>query len=167
MMSEAVQELASVGASTLIAAMLIGDWEKSCVRIARVLGRGETKDTQVALDRLERSRTVLAGMSGNELERAQAEQELVWQTRLGDLLESQPDAESELRALVTEIQQYLKGPANSRQAAQYSAGFNHVQHAVLVNSEVSGGGELGTERADCPIARIPRPPPGYQHPGGA
>jgi hypothetical protein len=142
MMSEAVQELASAGASTLIAAMLAGDWEKSSVRIAQVLGRGEPKDTQVALDRLERSRTALAGMSGNALEHARAEQGLVWRTRLGDLLESQPDAKSELRALLTWIQQDLKGPASPQQAARYSAGFDQVQHAVLVNSEVRGGGEL-------------------------
>ena len=80
-----------------------------------------------ATDRLERSRGVLAGLSGAELEQAKAAQQAAWAARLADLLEEHPDAAGELEALVSQVgggqaagrvQQAVTGSGNAQQAVQ-------------------------------------------------
>ncbi|WP_155127414.1 hypothetical protein [[Actinomadura] parvosata] len=75
-------------------------WTSAKQGFARLLGRGQPERQGVAVQRLERSRQELAGRTGAELERARAEQETAWRLRLSDLLEDEPAAEAELRALV-------------------------------------------------------------------
>jgi hypothetical protein len=78
---------------------------------------------------LERSRAALRGLTGQDLERAQAEQEIVWRTRLSDLLERDPGIGTELQALIAEVQ------AQTRQAVgtieQHAAAFDQARQAVL------------------------------------
>ena len=78
---------------------------------------------------MEQSRAALAGLSGADLERAQAEQEVVWRTRLGDLLEQDPATETELRTLVTAVQAQVAGSAGPVQ--QRAAAYDQAQQAVL------------------------------------
>lgn len=66
----------------------------------RLLGRGEAKRAEAAAAQLEQSRAALAAVSGPGLDQARSEQEIVWRTRLEDLLEQEPGAEGELRVLV-------------------------------------------------------------------
>ena len=88
------------------------------------------------------------GRSGADLERAQAEQEIVWRTRLADLLESHPEAEDELRVVVAEVQAQVIGSAV--QVDQHVTGFDQAQQAVLgqgVQTNTFGGqGEPRTRR---------------------
>lgn len=149
MAAEASQALASTGGSALVAAMATDSWEELRARIARVLGRGEAEDTQAALDRLDRSRAALARLSGSALELAQAEQELIWRTRLGDLLEIHPDTEDEVRVLIAGIQQHLIRPVGSQQVIQHLTGFDKVQHAVRIHGvqNITSSGQDGPARA--------------------
>ncbi len=128
MLTEALIVLASTGGSALVTAMVTDGWEGVKARFARLFGRGDAKQAEVAAGRLEQSRAVLAGLSGPGLERERAEQEVVWRTRLGDLLEHDPSAEQELRTLVAEVQAQVVGSAG--RVEQHAAAFDQAQQAV-------------------------------------
>ena len=91
--------------------MVTDSWEGVKARFARLFGRGDAGQAEAAAGRLEQSRAVLAGLSGAGLERARTEQEMVWRARLSDLLDHDPSAEPELRALVAEVQAQVSGSA--------------------------------------------------------
>jgi hypothetical protein len=86
---------------------------------------------------------VLTGLSGADLERARAEQEIVWRTRLADLLEHDPSAEQELRVLVAEVQAQVVGSAG--RVEQHAAAFNQAQQAIQGHGvqNVTFGGQGG------------------------
>jgi hypothetical protein len=128
MLTEALAALASTGGSALVTAMVTDSWEGVRARFARLFGRGDAKQAEAAAGRLEQSRTVLARLSGPNLERARAEQEIVWRTRLGDLLEQDPSAEQELRTVVAEVQAQVVGSAG--RVEQHAAAFDQAQQAV-------------------------------------
>ena len=68
-------------------------------------------------------------MSGSDLEQGErAEQEVIWRTRLGDLLKQDPAAEQELRALVAEVQAQVIGSAGP--VVQRFAAYDQAQQAV-------------------------------------
>jgi hypothetical protein len=120
--------------------MVTDGWEGVRDRFSRLMGRGDPKATEDAAARLENSRAVLAGQSGAALERAQAEQEIAWRTRLADLLESHPEAENELRAVVADVQAQVIGSAV--RVEQNVAGFDQARQAVLgqgVQTNAFGG----------------------------
>lgn len=119
--------LATAGGNALVAAMATDGWEVIKKQFARLLGQGGKKETETAVARLEEARKSLAGLSGAELERAQAEQEVAWRTRLVDLLENAPTAATELRVLVGEIQANLTGSGDL--VEQRVTAFDHAQIA--------------------------------------
>lgn len=132
--------LAAAGGTALVNAMVTDGWEGVRKRFARLLGRGDEKETEAAAARLEKSHGMLSGLSGADLERAQAEQAIVWRTRLGDLLENHPDAEDELRRLVADVQAQVI--SSSGPVTQQVAGFDQAQQAVQghgVQKNVFGG----------------------------
>jgi hypothetical protein len=96
MLSEAL----AAGGTALVSAMATDGWTSAKQGFARLLGRGKPEQQEVTEQRLERSRQELAGRSGAELEQALTVQEAAWRLRLSDLLEDDPTAEAELRALV-------------------------------------------------------------------
>jgi hypothetical protein len=148
MLVETLAALAVAGGNALVSAMVTDGWEGVRERFARLLGRGDPKATGDAAARLEDSRVVLAGRSGTDLERAQAEQEIAWRTRLADLLESHPESEDELRLVVAEAQAQVIGSAV--RIDQHVAGFDEAQQGVLgqgVQMNTFGGQrEPGTRR---------------------
>jgi hypothetical protein len=103
-LGEAAAELAAVGGTALVTAMVTDGWENFKARFARLLGRGHAEETEVVGVRLDESQAMLLGLAGADLERARVEQQLVWRVRLGDVLERHPGAENELRSLVAEIE---------------------------------------------------------------
>lgn len=140
MVVAALAALAAGGGTALVNAMVTDGWKGVRKRFARLLGRGEEKETEAAVARLEKSHQMLAGLSGAELERAQAEQAIVWRTRLSDLLEDHPDAEGELRTLVADVQAQVIGTTGP--VYQQVAGFDQAQQAVQghgVQKNVFGG----------------------------
>lgn len=128
-MTEALAGLASTGGTALVTAMVTDGWEDVKGGFARLFGRGKTGEAETAIARLEQSQAALAGLSGADLEQARAEQEVVWRTRLGDLLEKDPAAEKELRRLASEVQAQVAGSAGPVQ--QHAAAYDQAQQAVL------------------------------------
>jgi len=119
MLDAALMALASTGGNALVTAMATDGWESAKARIAKIFGRGKKTATQAAAARLEKSRTALR--SAPDPGQAQAEQQLIWRTRLADLLEQHPGTESDLRAAITEIQAHflqINQQANARDQAQ-------------------------------------------------
>ena len=144
MLAEALTALASTGGTALVTAMVTDSWEGVRARVARLFGRGNPQQAEAAVGKLEQSRAALAGLSGAELERAAAEQQVVWRTRLADLLEEDPGAERELRELVAEIQVQTGGSAGT--VVQHAAAYDQAQQAVLGHGvqNVNFGGQDGS-----------------------
>ena len=129
MLEDALVALASTGGTALVTAMVTDSWEGIRARFARLIGRGHTREIEAAESQLEQSRVALEGLTGQDLERAQAEQAIVWRTRLGDLLERDPSVEAELRALITEASARTLGAAG--RIEQHVTAFDQAQQAVL------------------------------------
>lgn len=127
MLAEALAALASTGGTALVTAMVTDSWESIKGRVARMLGRGDAQQTDAAQERLELSRAALDGVVGAELDRARAEQEIVWRTRLADLLEADPQAAEELRSLIDVIQ----AQASTGPVVQHVTAYDQAQQAVL------------------------------------
>lgn len=129
MLDEALAALASTSSAALVTAMVTDGWEGLRNRIARLLGRGDAKNTNLATARLEQSRARLVSSSGAELDQVRAEQEIGWRTQLEDLLEHDPGAAQELRDLLAEVQ------ACGAEAAGWvelrATAYDHAQQAVL------------------------------------
>ena len=132
-MLEALIALAALAGNTVVAAATTDAWEAARRKFARLLGRGDSKKEQLADKRLEETRQQLDGVTGQKLEKAQADLAKAWQVRMADLLEEDPGAEAELQSLVEEIRAQL--PATVVSA---------VDHAIAAGRDVtvsaSGGG---------------------------
>jgi hypothetical protein len=152
-MLEALIALAALAGNTVVSAATTDAWEACRRGIARLLGRGDAKKTELAKQRLAETHNQLATAAGADLERARAAQEAQWTTRLTDLLEENPDVEAELRALVREIR------------AQFPAGgVSAADHAVAAGRDVSisaAGGAVaaGVIHGDVAPPGPPRPGP--------
>ena len=143
MLAEALAALASTGGTAVVTAMVTDSWEGIKARFARLLGRGDAKETEAVAARLEQSRAVLVSASGAGLERVRTEQEIAWRTRLEDLLEHDPGAENELRTLAAEVQAQVIGSAG--RVEQHAAAFDQAQQAVQGHGvqNVTFGGQSG------------------------
>jgi hypothetical protein len=128
-------------------------------KFAQLLGRGDSNKEQLADRRLEETRQQLEGASGQELEKAQADLEKVWQLRLQDLLEEDPGVEAELRALVEEIRAQL--PAGVVSAAGHSVAAGRDVSISATSGGVAGGVIHGGVSTGNP----PSPDPGKGEPG--
>ncbi len=101
--------LAALAGNTVVAAATTDAWEAARRKFARLLGRGDPKQEQLAVQRLEETRQQLTAAEGAALEQARAALAERWAVRLADLLEEDPGAEADLRTLVREIQAALPG----------------------------------------------------------
>jgi hypothetical protein len=128
MLTEALVTLASTGGTALVTAMVTDGWEGIKARFARLIGRGHTTEIEAAGAQLDQSRAALEGLTGPDLERACAEQEIVWRTRLSDLLEQDPSVETELRGLIAETQSQVLSAGG--RVEQHAVAFDQAQQAV-------------------------------------
>jgi hypothetical protein len=133
MPGEVLVALAQWAGQTVAAAAVTDVWESARRKFARLLGRGDPKRAEVAERWLAQTREQLTTEAGAQLESARAAQAQRWEGRFADLLDEDPGAEADLRALVQEI------------AAQLPAGMvSAADHAVAagrdVNITASGGG---------------------------
>jgi hypothetical protein len=133
MLADTLMALPSLAANTVVAAATTDAWEAAGQGFARLLGRGDPEQEQLAERRLAETREQLTGAEGQDLERARAVLAERWAVRLADLLEEDPDAEADLRALVQEIQAAL--PAGMVSAADHAAAAGRD---MII--EASGGG---------------------------
>ncbi len=107
MLADTLMALASLAGNTVVAAATTDAWETAGQRFARLLGRGDPEQEQLAERRLAETREQLTGAEGADLERARAALAERWAGRLADLLEEYRDAEADLRALIQEVQAAL------------------------------------------------------------
>jgi hypothetical protein len=125
--------LAQFAGQTVAGAAITDVWEAARGRLARLLGRGDGRRTQVAEQWLAQTHEQLAAAAGGELERARETAAERWAGRFADLLDEDPSVEAELRALVDEVAARL--PTGAVSAADHS-----VAAGRDVNVTASGGG---------------------------
>jgi hypothetical protein len=133
MPGEVLMALAQFAGQTVAAAAVTDVWESARRKLAQLLGRGDQRKTEVAERWLDETRQQLTAAQGTDLESVQAAAGRRWEGRFADLLDEDPAAEADLRALVEEI------------ASQLPAGMvSAVDHSVAagrdVNITASGGG---------------------------
>jgi hypothetical protein len=154
-MLEALIALAALAGNTVVTAATTDAWEAVRHKLAKLIGRGDAKKEQLADKRLVETRQQLEALSGQELEKARADLGKIWQVRMADLLEEDPDLADGLRALVKEIQAQL--PAATAAAADHAAAAGRD-----MNISASGGGV-----AAAVIHGDVRPDPTVQDPAGS
>jgi hypothetical protein len=153
-MLEALIALAALAGNTVVAAATTDAWEAARRKFAQLLGRGDAKKEQLADKRLEETHQQLTNVTGQELEKAQAEQGKIWQVRMADLLEEDPGIEAKLRALVDEVRAQLP-------ATVVSAG----DHAVAAGRDVNISASQGAVAAGVIHGNVAPPDP--TRPGSA
>ena len=114
--------LAQFAGQTVAGAAITDVWEAVRGRFARLLGRGDTRKTDVAERWLEQTHQQLTTAVGAGLEHAQQAQAQRWAARFADLLDEHPGVEVELRALVNEVAAQLSGTAVSAADHSVAAG---------------------------------------------
>jgi hypothetical protein len=133
-LTETLLALATAASTHLVTAMTADGWTQLKEQVARLLGRGDPDEERRHLDRLDRSRSELAG-AGTDVDPDQdvgqaAERErAAWQARFQDLLEETPDAETRLRALVDLLGATGAATAGAVQVNATASG--QAQQAVL------------------------------------
>jgi hypothetical protein len=130
MLPETLMALAALAGNTVVAAATTDAWEAARRKFARLLGRGNPKQEQLAEQRLEETRQQLTGAASEQARAALAER---WAGRLADLLEEDPGVEADLRALVQEIQ-------GAPPAGMVSAAGHAVAAGRDVNISATDGG---------------------------
>jgi hypothetical protein len=145
-----ISSLAALAGNTLVAAAVSDVWDTARHRFARLFGRGQPDP--VTERRLEATRSQLAAAPADGLDQVQADLAGQWALRLADLLEEDPGAETELRALVEEIGALL--PAGAVSAAD---------HSVAAGRDVSIRADRGSVAAGVIHGNVA--PPGPTGPG--
>jgi hypothetical protein len=133
MPGEVLMALAQFAGQTLAAAAVTDVWESVRHKVARLLGRGDQRKTEVAQRWLDETHQQLTAAQGTDLEPARVTAARRWEGRFADLLDEDPAVEADLRALVEEIAAEL--PAGMVSAADHS-----VASGRDVNITASGGG---------------------------
>ena len=153
MIAGALITLAALAAQTVVKAAATDGWEAAKRGFARLLGRGNPQQEQLAEQRLERTREQLTDAAGTDLEQARTTLVTQWTGRLTDLLEEAPDLEADLRALVQRIQAEL--PAEMVSAADHS--FAAGQDVNI--SATTGGFAAGVFHGDLKLPNPSGPDP--------
>jgi hypothetical protein len=126
--------LAQWAGQTVAAAAVTDVWESVRGRVARLLGRGDSRKNDVAEGWLAQTREqLIAAAPGAELERAREAQAERWAGRFADLLDEEPALELELRMFVQEVASQLPTGAVSAAGHSVAAGRD-------VTITASGGG---------------------------
>jgi hypothetical protein len=107
MPGEVLMALAQWAGQTVAAAAVTDVWESARGKFARLLGRSDARKTEVAERWLAETHEQLTVVEGADLERARAALAQRWEGRFADLLDEDPGAEADLRALVQEIRAAL------------------------------------------------------------
>src|SRR5580698_5732273 len=118
MLAEGLIALAQFAGQAVAAAAVTDAWEAARHKVARLLGRGDPRKTEVAERWLDETHQQLTTAEGAEPEQVQAAAIRRWEGRFADLLDEDPDVEADLRALVAEIQAQL--PTGMMSAADHS-----------------------------------------------
>jgi hypothetical protein len=126
MLAEGLIALAQFAGQSVAAAAVTDVWEATRHKVARLLGRGDPRKTEVAYRWLDETQQQLTAAKGADLEPVGAAAARRWEGRFADLLDEDPEIEADLRAVVEEI------------AAQLPAGVVSVaDHSVAAGRDVN------------------------------
>ena len=134
MLSESLLTLAALAGQMVVDAAATDAWETAEHRYAKLLGRGDARQTQLAEQWLEETRAQLAGGTGVDMIRTALAGR--WAGRWADLLEEDPDAEAELRGFVQEIQ--TAPPAERLSASDHAVSANGDESSYAAGPEHPG-----------------------------
>jgi multidrug resistance efflux pump len=147
---EELLSLVSLAARTLVSAAATDTWTTTKRGFARLLGRGDRQQTEVAERRLEATCEELVNVPSAELKQTRAQAETTWQTRLMDLLEEHPEMAPSLRALVEQAQVELSAVDVAAAGQGVAAGRDVVVSAsgggvaaVTIHGNVAPGNPTG------------------------
>jgi hypothetical protein len=156
MLGESLLALVELAGRMVVDAAATEEWETAERGCAQLLGRGDAKQTRLAEQWLEETREQLTGRDRTDMELIRNALAMRWAVRLTDLLEENPGAEAELRALVQEIQASLPAGNLSRSkradsvngdVSTYAAGPEHPG-ALAAQSELAySAGQAGDAAA--------------------
>jgi hypothetical protein len=149
MLTAGLLALAKWAGQTVAGAAVFDVWESFRHKVARLFGRGDPKRAEAAERWLAETHEQLAGAEGADLESAQAAQAQRWEGRFADLLDEDPGAEADLRALVEEIQKALPATVVSASGQAVAAG-----HDVKIGRSVitASGGGVAAEKIEGPVS---------------
>ena len=156
MLGESLLTLAALAGQMVVDAAAGDGWEKAERGYAQLLGRGNAKQAKLVRRWLEETRTQLSHETGADTGMVRTALAGRWAGRWADLLEEDPDAEAELRALVQESQAAqpadeppASGPAASADGdvSDFAAGPEHPG-ALATRSELAySAGQAGDAAA--------------------
>jgi hypothetical protein len=131
---EVLLALAQFAGQTVAAAAVTDVWESVRGRFARLLSRGDARKAEVAEGWLAQTHEQLTcAAPGADLGRAREAAAERWASRFSDLLDEDPAAEAQLRALADEVAALLPAGAVTASGHSVAAGRD-------VNITASGGG---------------------------
>jgi hypothetical protein len=107
MLTAELTALATLAGQAIVRAASTDAWEMAKQGFARLIGRRDPAQTELAQQRLEQTRDQLATQDGAGLEQASSVLMAQWSTRLTDLLEENPGLQADMRALVEQIENAL------------------------------------------------------------
>jgi hypothetical protein len=119
MLRGALVTLAAQAGWTVVSAAATDAWDTARYGFAQLLGDGDAKRVRLAEQRLDETHQQIADAANANSEETRIVLAERWAGRLADLLEEQPDAEADLRALLDEIQTTL--PARTVSASHVSS----------------------------------------------
>lgn len=131
-MTEALAALAAAGGTAVVEAATTDAWQRAKAGLARLLGRGDERRTEVSLGRLDATRAELVPLTGGELQRAREVRAAEWTTRLRDVLEEDPDSAEDLRRLLDDLA-----------AAGVTVSATTGDHSVVAGGDVSNVANTG------------------------
>jgi hypothetical protein len=141
-----ISSLVALAGNTLVAAAVTDAWETARHRFARLFGQG--KPDPSTQRRLEATRSRLESAAAADADQVRADLAGQWALRLADLLEENPGAEAELRALVEEVRAMV--PAGAVSAAG---------HSVAAGRDVIVRADSGSVAAGVIHGNVARPGP--------
>ena len=148
MPGEVLAALAQWAGQTVAAAAVTNVWEAARHKVARLLGRGNPKKTEVAERWLDETHQQLTVAQSADLEPVQAAAARRWEDRFADLLDEDPGVEADLRPLAEEI------------AAQLPAGMvSAADHAVAAGRDVNISADRGGTAAGVIHGNVAPPNP--------
>jgi hypothetical protein len=156
MLGESLLALAELSGRIVVDAAATDGWERAERGFAQLLGCGDAGQARLAEQWLEETRKQLTRGSRADTELIRTALAVLWAGRMADLLEENPDAEAELRALVQSIQAELPAekPSASGHAVSasgdvgmYAAGPEHPGFLATQSELAYSAGQAGDAAA--------------------
>ncbi|PRX47411.1 hypothetical protein B0I32_1428 [Nonomuraea fuscirosea] len=152
--------LIEAACAALLGAMANDAWSMARARFARLFGQGDARQEEITLERLDQSAAAVEASPPQAHEAIRQKLLPSWRTRIGDLLQEQPEIADELRTLVEQIRGQLP-PAQAatiQTNVAYDQGTVYAVQTGVQNIHRFAPTELERSTSGTPDVR-PEPPP--------